>query len=532
MDTRTNESRVNGAYVVVDALIKNGVDVFFSNPGTSEIHLVSAIDKHPGARAVLCLFEGVATGAADGYARACGRPAAVLLHLGPGLANGLANLHNAVKGNTPMVVIVGDHATNHLEFDTPLRSDLPSLARFAAKEVISMKPGDDLSSIIGYAVNTANTLPRGPVVLLANADVMWLPIQEAEPAAASVPCTEPARNVDDQWLQRAAATLKKGRETLLLVGGDALTEEGLDMVDRIAQATGCTVFCETFNARHERGAGVCPITRLPYMPELAAPLLAEINHCVLLGAGRPVAFFASPDARSELTTPDAQFLELAEDVAVGSVLSKLAEHLAPAVKGRPAPREVAESEDGPLTPRSVWSVMNRMLPEGAIVADEAGVTSAGADVMMATANRHTWLNLTGGAIGQGLPVATGAAIGCADAFVVAVHGDGGAMYTLQALWTQQREKLRVINVIFRNDSYGILEYEVKRHGLGPLGEKGKSMFALTDPTLDWVHLAQGMGMAAHTVDRVTAFQDALATAFQRPGPTLIEVRMSRKITGR
>ncbi|NRF50384.1 acetolactate synthase large subunit, partial [Pseudomonas stutzeri] len=219
-------------------------------------------------------------------------------------------------------------------------------------------------------------------------------------------------------------------------------------------------------------------------PELAAPLLAEINHCVLLGAGRPVAFFASPDARSELTTPDAQFLELAEDVAVGSVLSKLAEHLAPAVKGRPAPREVAESEDGPLTPRSVWSVMNRMLPEGAIVADEAGVTSAGADVMMATANRHTWLNLTGGAIGQGLPVATGAAIGCADAFVVAVHGDGGAMYTLQALWTQQREKLRVINVIFRNDSYGILEYEVKRHGLGPLGEKGKSMFALTDPTLD------------------------------------------------
>jgi len=528
MDKKTDESCVNGAYVVVDALVDNGVNVFFSNPGTSEIHLVSAIDKHAGARAVLCLFEGVATGAADGYGRVCDRPAAVLLHLGPGLANGLANLHNAAKANTPMVVIVGDHATNHLEFDTPLRSDLPSLANFAAKAVFSMRPGDDLRAIIGEAVSTANALPRGPVVLLANADVMWLPTKAVESTPASAPLAPPAQHgVDAQQLQRAITLLKQGDKTLLLVGGDVLTEENLALVDRISQATGCTVFCETFNARHERGAGVSAITRLPYMADVAVPLLADIAQCVLIGAGRPVAFFASPEARSELTRPDVEFWELADEIPVQPVLKQLAQYLAPAVEGRRSPRELTEPQDGPLTPRSIWSVMNQLLPYGAIVADESGVTSVGADVMMTVANRHTWLNLTGGAIGQGLPMATGAAIGCANAPVVAVHGDGGAMYTLQALWTQQREKLRVVNIIFRNDSYSILEYEVKRHGLGPLGEKGKSMFALTNPTLDWVHLAQGMGMAARAVESVAEFQEVLSTAFESSGPALIEVRLSR-----
>jgi acetolactate synthase-1/2/3 large subunit len=532
MKQRINESSTNGADVVVDALVANGVNVFFSNPGTSEIHLVSAIDKHEGARAVLCLFEGVATGAADGYGRASGKPAAVLLHLGPGLANGLANLHNAAKARTPMVVVVGDHATHHLQYDTPLRSDLPSLANFAAKAVFNMQPGDDLRRIIGEAVRTANTLPRGPVVLVANADVMWLPADGAptqsakELSAVSIPkCPE------DLLLDNAVSMLKKGSSTLLLAGGDALTQENLALIDRIAQATGCTVFSETFNARHERGAGVSAIARLPYIADMAAPLLAKIDQCVLIGARRPVAFFASPDARSELTRPGTEFWEVGSDIPVESILTKLATTLAPDIEPRFSPRELAVPEGLALTPRSIWSVMNQLLPEGAVVSDESGVTSVGADERMQVSNRHTWFNLTGGSIGQGLPLAMGAAIGRDQAQVVAVHGDGGAMYTLQALWTQQREKLQVVNLIFRNDSYSILEYEVKRHGLGPLGEKGKSMFALTDPTLDWVQLARGMGMAACSVNTVAEFQCALSAAFRNEGPALIEVRLSREKKG-
>lgn len=513
----------NGAFVVVDALVDNGVDVFFSNPGTSEIHLVSAIDKHAKARPVLCLFEGVATGAADGYARACGKPAAVLLHLGPGLANGLANLHNAAKANSPMVVIVGDHATGHLAFDTPLRSDLLALSRYAAKAVFRMSPGDDLRAIISAAVRTSNELPRGPVVVVANADVMWAPAGSSSPLPPAAPAMQAMPH--EKELGRAEAFLKMGAGTLLLAGGQALTAFNQELIDRIAQATGCCVFSATFNARQEKGAGVPFIRRLPYIADVAAPLLADIRRCVLIGAHRPVAFFASPGSPSELTPPGVDFWEMAADVPVGPVLEYLAQRLASAVAARRACRDAAAPAAGPLTPRAIWSVMNRLLPQDAIVSDESGVTSVGADISMSTANRHVWLNLTGGAIGQGLPVATGAAIACPDRTVVAVHGDGGAMYTLQALWTQQREHSRVVNIIFRNDSYGILEYEVKRHGLGPLGGKGKSMFALTGPSLDWVRLARGMGMRAESVASVSEFQEALEGAFPSSGPCLIEARL-------
>lgn len=513
-----------GAHTVVDTLVDAGVTVFFSNPGTSEIHLVSAIDRNPRARSVLCLFEGVATGAADGYARTTGRPAAVLLHLGPGLANGLANLHNALKARSPMVVVVGEHASGHLQYDTPLKSDLDAVAGYAAKSVIHMQPGDDLATIMRRAVTLTSQAPRGPVVVVANADVMWSPVPDGALAAAAP--AEPAAETAAVGLaaSEALAFLARGPSAMLL-GGDALCAEGIALADSLAQATGSAMLCETFNANHERGEGIPHVERLPYFREAATDKLAPFQGLLLVGSRPPVAFFGSPEGSSVLSRTDAQLLSTE---AAQSPLALL-RAMAALVPDLPAPRLAGriehESPVGSLTPKAVWAVVNRLMPEGTVVSDESGVSSVGADDAMRGAKRHVWMNLTGGSIGQGLPAGTGAAVGAGDACVMVFHGDGGAMYTAQALWTQARERAKVVNVIFRNDRYAILDHEVKRHGLPPLGDKGASMFSLANPLLDWVSLASGMGVRAVSVATAEEFAAAFADAVQAEGPVLIEARM-------
>lgn len=531
MPEATTESPVQrfGAHDVVEALVAGGVDVFFANPGTSEIHLVGAIDTSEGAHPVLCLFEGVATGAADGYARASGKPAAVLLHLGPGLANGLANLHNAYKARSPMVVLVGEHASAHLQYETPLRSDLNALAGYAAKQVFHMAPGDDLRACIGAAITAATTAPCGPVVMVANADVMWSPSMSSASSgsttvhAAGAPTSMGPSTTE---MDQAVAMLQAGSDAVMLLGGDALSEESLSLADCIAQATGCRLLCETFNARHARGAGIPSIERLPYFREAAIDKLAPFTHVLLVGSRAPVAFFAAPGERSELTREGALVYQLPPATSSVTLLRALAHRLATGRLPRLAARAMSPEPAGPLTPRTIWAAVNRLLPAGAIVSDEAGVTSVGADAALRGAEPHVWMNLTGGSIGQGLPLATGAAVAARGKPVLAFHGDGGAMYTVQALWTQVREQVHVVNVIFRNDRYAILDHEVKRHGLGPLGPKGAGMFELARPSLDWVALAQGMGMKAVCVYTAEAFHTRLAEALNEDEPCLIEVRLA------
>ena len=523
-----------GAHVAVDALVAAGVRTFFMNPGTSEVHLVSAIDGHPDADPVLCLFEGVATGAADGYARACGKPAAVLLHLGPGLANGLANLHNAKKARSPMIVLVGEHATSHLAFDTPLNSDLGALAGYAAKQVFHLAPGDDIRRIIGDAVRVATTVPAGPVVVVANVDAMWSSHTETD-AGICAPAQQPAASPDPDRgaiaaMAQALARPASGRAALVL-GGAALSAEGADLADRIAQHTGCALYCETFNARQERGAGIAALKRIPYFREAAVPELEPYGAIVLVGARPPVSFFASPDEPSELTGTGARLLSPGEQICPMAALRALARATGAwdaIASPRPAMRAQSETPAGKLNARAIWAAMNRHMPAGAIVSDEAGVTSAGADEAMLGAEPHTWLNLTGGSIGQAVPVATGAALARRGQRVFAMQGDGGAMYTMQALWTQVRERLNVVNVILRNDRYAILDYEVKRHGIEPLSPKGARMFDLTDPAIDWTGLASSLGMSAVSAGTAEEFATALAAAVQSDGPTLIEARLGGK----
>jgi acetolactate synthase I/II/III large subunit len=494
---------MNGAEALLQTLIQNDVKVCFANPGTSEMHLVAALDRFPEMRAVLCLFEGVATGAADGYGRMAGSPAATLLHLGPGLANGMANLHNASRAGTPVLNIVGDHAESHQDLDSPLQSDV----RAAAGVVSSWVGRPESVAELGPAI-IEGLQAGGVATLIVPADVSWT--DGAEPGGRK-PAKEQPEMKDD--LPRRVWE----EPTALLLDGPALSLENINAADRIAQVTGARLFCPTWPARLPRGAGVPLVTPLSYRGEGVGEQLGDVKHLVLVEAKAPVASFAYPGQDGRLTPPGVEVHEFH-----GS-LTALADEIAPDVAPRPAVARPAELPTGPLDADNWAFVVSALLPENAIVVDEA-ITS-GLSVLpraFATAPSHDVLGLTGLAIGQGLPVAAGAAIACPDRPVVCLEADGSAMYTLSALWTYAREQLDVTTVILNNRAYAILRAELKRVGATADGAGTASMINLDGPDLDFVALSQGMGVPAtraRTGEELAAqFKAATAT----PGPHLIE----------
>ena len=449
-----------GAQALVASLTGAGVDVCFMNPGTSEMHFVSALDSVPEMRGVLALFEGVATGAADGYARMAGQPAAVLLHLGPGLANGLANLHNARRARSPVLVIVGAHATGHARYDAPLQSDIEALARTVSGWVHTSGTARDLAQDAMRAVSAARAGQVATLVLPA--DVSWSDGAAIAPPRAPAVAPGPAP---------ALAHLLSSR-AMLLLGGTALSERGLRAASRISVATGTRLLAETFPARLERGAGVPGVDRLAYLAEMAEAQLAGVDHLILAGARSPVSFFAYPDRASDLVPPGCSVTVLAEpDQDVEATLDLLADQVAAGTK--PVLTEAAPpppADPGPLDAISLANTVAASLPEHAIVADEANTSGFALPVALAAAPRHTLLTLTGGSIGQGMPVATGAAIAAPDRPVLSLEADGSALYTLQALWTQAREKLNVTTVLINNAAYAILRMELARTAAGQAGE--------------------------------------------------------------
>ena len=458
-----------GAQALVASLTGAGVDVCFMNPGTSEMHFVGALDAVPEMRGVLALFEGVATGAADGYARIAGKPAAVLLHLGPGLANGLANLHNARRARTPVVVIVGAHATGHARYDAPLQSDIEALARTVSGWVHTSGTTRDLAQDAMRAVAAAQSGQIATLVLPA--DVSWSDGATIRPAphlrlrpraSASAPATGPASDfmVDHGRLLNPRA--------MLLLGGTALSERGLRAASRISVATGARLLAETFPARLERGAGVPGVDRLAYLAEQAEAQLAGVDNLILAGARSPVSFFAYPDRASDLAPPGGTVTTLAEpDQDAEAALELLADQVAAGAK--PVLTEAAPpppAEPGPLNAISLANTIAASLPEHAIISDEANTSGFALPMALAAAPRHTLLSLTGGSIGQGMPAATGAAIAAPDRPVLSLEADGSALYTIQALWTQARERLDVTTVLINNAAYAILRMELARTRAG------------------------------------------------------------------
>ncbi|HQZ33051.1 MAG TPA: acetolactate synthase large subunit [Ilumatobacteraceae bacterium] len=515
----TNQS-MNGAESLLRTLVASGVEVCFANPGTSEMHFVSALDRVEGMRPVLGLFEGVVTGMADGYARMTEKPAATLLHLGPGLANGLANLHNARRAASPIVNLVGDHATYHAQFDAPLSSDIAGFARPVSGWLHASTSAGSVAADGARAVQAARQAPGQIATLIVPADVAWL---EAGPPGEPLPVAGPAR-VSTCAVMAAAAALRVGTRTAILLRGAALRGGGLVAAGRIAAATGAHLFCDTFAPRLERGAGRVMVDRLPYFVEQLVSTLEPFEHIILVGSTPPVAFFAYPGKPSWCSPEGAAISYLAHphEDGVGALEAVADELCAPASGLTVAPFTLGDEPTGRLDQFSVGTIVARLLPEGAIVSDEAATSGLGAALALATAVPHDCLSLTGGAIGQGLPLAAGAAVASPDRKVVCLHGDGGAMYTVQALWTMARERLDVTTVIFANRSYGILNIELQRVG-AESGPKALSMLDIGNPNLDWVSLAAGMGVEAVRADTVDGFRDAFASAMSHHGPRLIEV---------
>jgi acetolactate synthase-1/2/3 large subunit len=512
---------MNGAEALIGTLADNGVEACFANPGTSEMQFVTALDREPRMRPVLCLFEGVATGAADGYGRMAGKPACTLLHLGPGYGNGLANLHNARRAGTPIVNVVGEHATYHRVHDAPLTSDIAAIVAPNSRWVRSAESADEAATLASEAVQAAYGPPGGPVSLILPADTAW-----TEASGKGPVLERQSRSFSGDGIEMVAKAVREARKPAVLLGGQATDERGLLAAARL-RAAGVRVLADTFLARLPRGAGRFAPDRMLYFGEMAVKDLGGVDLLLLVDTKAPVAFFAYPDKPSVLL-PDgcraetlaapgedgpaalealADALGVPEDQAMGSLFRRPA-----------APR-------GELNPYAVGDALARHMPEGTIVSDDS--TTAGLPIYTQTrgARPHDWLFLTGGAIGQGIPCAIGAAVACPDRKVVSLNGDGAAMYTVQGLWTMAREGLDVLTVVFANHAYRILNIELARTGAGAPGPSAASLLNLGDPKIDWVSVAKGLGLPAVRCTNAEDFDTQVARAMGERGPAFIEVAL-------
>ncbi|MFN7023675.1 MAG: acetolactate synthase large subunit [Pseudorhizobium sp.] len=520
-----NSNQLNGAESLVETLLAAGVDTCFANPGTSEMHLVGALDRYRQMRCVLGLFEGVVTGAADGYARMAGGPAASLLHLGPGFANGIANLHNARKAGTPMLLIVGDHATYHRQYDAPLTSDIEGLARPVSNWLRTSAKAAELGDDVAAAVAASKIGGGAVATLVVPADVAWSAGgQRATAAAPSATVT-----VDEAALAKAAAMLRKDGGALF-IGGPGLLEPALTVAGRIAEATGCRLIGPTSAARARRGAGAVAVERVPYVIDRALETLSGVRYAVFCGMAEPVAFFAYPGKPSLVLPPEAEKITLVTSACeVAAFLDALADYLGASkypsnvLRLRRGARQLGR---GRMTLEGLGASIAALLPDDAILVDESISASFKLLPALRDTAPHDHLQLTGGSIGIGLPLAAGAAIAAPHRKIVCLQADGSAMYTLQALWTQARERTNVVTVLLANGTYATLRHEFSNVGFGVPGPNATAMIDLDKPDLDWVRLGEGMGVPTLKVENMEAFNAAFTAALREDGPTLIVVTYS------
>jgi acetolactate synthase-1/2/3 large subunit len=514
---------MNGAESLVRTLVAGGVDVCFANPGTSEMHFVAALDRVEGMRCVLGLFEGVVTGAADGYYRMKGTPASTLLHLGPGLANGLANLHNAKKANSGIVNIVGQHATYHIAYNAPLTSDIEGLARPMSSWVRTSPDAKSIAKDGAAAIAAAKGSPPQIATLILPADTAW---NEAD-GVAQVPVESQRESFSTQAVDNAAKLLRGGEPAVLLMTGSAVTEQGLALAAQIAGKTGCKVMGPLGSAKMARGRGRFSIERVPYVIELAQAALKNFKHIILVEANDPVAFFAYPNKPSMLKPDGCEVHRMTQN---GDNSVAALEALASAVGAKPADVKPQAAVDlvkptGALNHASIAQAIAMAMPENAIMVDESVTTGRGFFPLTAGAAPHDWIQNLGGSIGYATPVGTGAAIACPDRKVICMVGDGSAMYTIQSLWTQARENLNVLTIVFANRIYQILRGEFDGVGAGEPGQRAQDMLKIDRPTIDFVALAKGMGVPGRAVTSADELVKALAEAMAEKGPRLIEVQL-------
>ena len=511
---------MNGAESMLKTLVNNGVEVCFTNPGTSEMHMVSAIGNSQGMRSILCLFEGNCSGAADGYARMSGKPACTLFHLGPGLSNASANLHNARKAHSPVINLVGDHATYHKKYDAPLNSDVIGLAAPVSHWVRTSKDAPSLPVDAAEAVVAANVLPGQISTLIVPADCAW---DESVDAIDRQPLSEAPRT-DAKAVSTAAEMLTNEHPTVVLMSNMALSERGLELADQIAQKSGGRIFCDTFVPRLPRGRGRAQVERLGYFAEQATEQLKDAAQLIMVGTKAPVGFFAYPGKVSEFAPEGADLHTLCEfDQDAEDALERLADEIG-ASNLQPRRQQPAKPglDSGELSPGSIGKAVAELMPTDTIVVDEGATAGGACFPISAGAEPHDWITLTGGSIGFGLPTSIGAAVACPERKVLCLHGDGGAMYTIQSLWTMARENLDICIIIFANRKYQILQIELARVGAQTMNKKTLDMLDLSNPDLDFVKISEGMGVKANRANTADEFNELLREAMNEQGPRLIE----------
>ena len=514
---------MTGAEILLKTAVKAGIEVCFTNPGTTEMPLVCAFDSVSGIRPYLGLFEGCCTGAADGYGRMTDKPAMTLLHLGPGLGNGIANLHNAGKGGTPVFSVIGEHATWHRTVNAPLTMDIETLAGPVSGWQRTSSNPDKLSLDTAEAIAAAY---QGQVAsLIVPSDIQWSECSDTDIYLPKIPTAE----LDQDSIKQAAEVLLTGHKSALILGGRALRNQGLMAAARIKAKTGCDLLSERAPSRLERGAGIPATEFIPYFPRQAQELLSQYHTIVLAGAGEPVTFFGWPGYESKLLDDRQNVRQLNTN---GQNLSETLESLADELT---APRnfdgadtgysqaERPELPNGKLTAQSACLILAALQPENAIIVNESITSGAAYFPLGPKLPPHTLLMLPGGAIGYGIPCAVGAAIACPQRSVINFQADGSAMYTLQALWMQARESLNITTLICSNRSYNILTIEFARAGIAEPGRYAQALTDLSDPTIDWVQVSQGMGVPGVSVDSCEAMAKELEKALKEPGPHLIEM---------
>lgn len=515
---------MNGAETLVATLVDQGVDICFANPGTSEMHFLAALGENPHMRSVLCLFEGVATGAADGWYRMKDRPASTLLHLGPGLANGLGNIHNAKRASSGMVNIIGEHSTSHLKYDPPLTSDIEGLARPLSHWVRRVDSSSTIAWDAAQAVANASAHPGQIATLIVPGDASWKEAGEPVlPPKAEIKRKAPGA----ARIEHVAKVLRSGEPTLIILANRATRGLALERAGQVAAATGARLGSQFFTARIERGAGRVPIERIPYAVAQASAFLKDFKHIVTVETGEPVAFFSYPDKPSLLKSEGTQVHPLVEADEDSALAFEMLLQALAATKTSPRLQERVKTPvpTGALNPTSVAHALAAALPEHCILVDESLTTGRESMGHTMGALPHDLINNLGGSIGYATPVATGAALACPDRRVFCMVGDGSAMYTIQSLWTQARENLNVTTIIFANNSYAILKTEYANMGAGSPGPRALSMIDIDRPRIDWLAMARSMGVPGVAVDTAEAFHKAMIDSTREPGPSLIEVRL-------
>ncbi len=512
---------MTGADCLLQTLALNQIEVCFMNPGTSEMHFVSALDRVTAVRGVLCLYEGVCSGAADGYARMKGLPAATLLHLGPGLGNALSNFHNARKARSPIVSIIGEHTRGHQKYDAPLSSDIAQFGRAVSDSIRTVESPECLGLAVSEAIAAAIQPPGRIAMLIVPADISWL---ETKTIGAVVHSPQRLMPSSESILD-AARLLRSSSNAGIILGGASMSRRALEAAGRLSAATGVRVFADRSTPRLASGRGCFRVEKVPYFPEDASAALGSLTHLILVEAPTPVSFFGYPNTPSSPVPETCAVSVLATPEQDGAAALEAVVEECGAQKARPPAMDdepLALPLDSPLTADAIGRTLAVLLPEWAIISDETISSSAAILPYLMRAASHDQLPLTGGAIGQGLPVAVGAAIACPERKVIALEADGSAMYSLQALWTMARESLDIVTVILANRRYRILDVEMRRTGASRIGARANDMLDLGRPDLDFVSLARGMGVPATRAATAQEFTRQFRTAVSERGPRLIE----------